>query len=80
MPSSLRVLGAVSLSRRDYGEREELSMPKDNSDCIADVNAADVENPTGHSTSDLLGIVLFSGFGLVISLIAAVYYEQGAWL
>ena len=34
-------------------------MPKDNSDCAADVNADGIEDLTGHSTSDLLGIVLF---------------------
>jgi hypothetical protein len=79
MPSH-RLIDAASLSRRDYGKREELSIPKDNSHCAADVNADGIEDPTEHSTSDLLGIVLFSGFGLVISLIAAVYYEQGAWL
>ncbi len=80
MPLSRGRLDAVSLSRRDYGKREELSMPKDISDFAANVNADGVEDLTRHTTSDFLVVVLFSGIGFVASLIAAIYYEQGAWL
>ncbi len=55
-------------------------MPKDISDFAANVNADGVEDLTRHTTSDFLVVVLFSGIGFVASLIAAIYYEQGAWL
>jgi hypothetical protein len=39
-----------------------------------------MEEPTASFSNDFFGVALFSGTGLVISLIAAICNEQGVWL
>lgn len=39
-----------------------------------------MEEPTTFFSSDFFAVALFSGIGLVISLIAAICNEQGVWL
>lgn len=43
-------------------------------------NALRIKEPSKLFASEFLAIALFSGIGLIISLIAAVCGEQGIWL